>query len=111
MEGKLRTYCRIKTSFGSEKYLHIINNFTLRKAITKLRISSHRLKIETGRYLKLEVNKRLCNKCDENKIEDEIHFLLECPSTSTDRQVLIDMINNNCNNFQYLNLSENLSGY
>ena len=32
--------------------------------------------------------------------------LLECPSTSMDRQVLIDMINNNCNNFQYLNLSE-----
>jgi len=43
-----------------------------------LRISSHRLKIETGRYLKLEVN----------KIEDEIHFLLECPSTYTDRQAL-----------------------
>ena len=88
MEGKLRTYCKIKTSFGSEKYLYIINNFTLKRAITKLRISSHRLKIETGRYLKLEVNKKLCNKCDLNKIEDEIHFLLECPSTSMDRQVL-----------------------
>ena len=102
-----RTYCKIKTSFGSEKYLFIINNFTLKRAITKLRISSHRLKIETGRYLKLEVNKRLCNKWDLNKIEDEINVLLECPSTSTDRQVLIDMINNNCNNFQYLNLSDN----
>ena len=79
----------------------VANNFTLRRAITKLRISSHRLKIETGRYLKLKVNKRLCNKCDLNKIEDEIHFLLECPSTSTDWQVLIDMINN-----QYLNLSD-----
>ncbi len=107
MEGKLRTYCKIKTSFGSEKYLHIINNFTLRRALAKLRIFTHRLKTETGRYLKLEVSKRLCNKCDLNKIEDEIHFLLECPSTSTDRQVLIDMINNNCNNFQYLNLSDN----
>jgi hypothetical protein len=32
--------------------------------------------------------------------------LLECPSTSMNRQVLIDMINNNCNNFQYLNLSD-----
>lgn len=49
MESKLRTYCKIKTSFGFEKYLHIINNFTLRRAITKLGISSHRLKIETGR--------------------------------------------------------------
>ena len=103
MEG--RTYCKIKTSFGSEKYLHIINNFTLRRAIAKLRIFTHRLKIETGRYLKLEVSKRLCNKCDLNKIEDEIHFLLECPSTSTDRQILIDMINNNCNYIQYMNLS------
>ena len=99
MEGILRTYCKIKTSFGSEKYLHIINNFTLRRAISKFRISSHRLKIETGRYLKLEANKRLGNNWDLNQIEDEIHFLLECPSTSMDRQVLIDMINNNCNNF------------
>ena len=62
MEGKLRTYCKIKTSFGSEKYLHIINNFTLRRVISKLRISSHRLKIETGKYLRLEGNKRPCNK-------------------------------------------------
>jgi hypothetical protein len=73
-----------------------------------LRISSHRLKIETGRYLKLEVNKRLSNKYDLNKIEDEIHFLQECPSTSTDQQVLIVMINNSCSNFQYLNLSDKL---
>ena len=93
MEGKLRTYCKIKTSFRSEKYLHI-NNFTLR-AITKLRISSHQIKIETGRYLKLEVNERLlvCNKCDLNKNRGRNSFLLECPSTFTDRQVLIDMIN------------------
>jgi len=43
MEGKLRTYCKIKTSFGSEKYLHIINNFSLRRPISKLRISFHSL--------------------------------------------------------------------
>jgi hypothetical protein len=65
---------------------------TLRRVITKLKISSHRLKIETGRYLKLEVNKRLSNNCDLNQIEDEIHFLLECPSTSMDRQVLTDIL-------------------
>ena len=62
VEGKLRTYCKIKTSFGSEKYLHIINNFTLRRAISKFRISSYRLKIYTGRYLKLS------NNCDLNQI-------------------------------------------
>ena len=89
----------------------VANNFTIRRAITKLRISSHRLKIETGRYLKLEVNKRLCNKCDLNKIEDEIHFLLECPSTSTDWQVLIDMLNNNCNNYNIWTCQAIFSGY
>jgi hypothetical protein len=30
----------------------------------------------------------ISRKMDLNKIEDEIHFLLECPSTSMDRQVL-----------------------
>ena len=55
----------------------------------KLRCSAHRLKIEIGRYSRiynddakryeqLSREKRICDTC-KDKVEDELHFLLECP--------------------------------
>jgi len=34
--------------------------------------------IEKGRYLKLEVEKRICPFCERREVEDETHFLLHC---------------------------------
>ena len=42
--------------------------------LAKLRCSNH--SIETGRHSKIEVSDRKCSRC--NKIEDEIHFSVEC---------------------------------
>ena len=44
----------------------------------RFRISSHQLRIETGRYENTPRNERLCLFCTSNKIEDENHFLLDC---------------------------------
>ena len=47
--------------------------------MTKLRVSSHRLEIEVGRWARpnrTPINERKCRYCD--KLEDEFHFLLEC---------------------------------
>ena len=44
-----------------------------------MRVSSHRLCIETGRWTKpnrTPVNERICTLC--NKLEDEFHFIIEC---------------------------------
>ena len=46
----------------------------------KLRISSHKLRIETGRYDNIPREERLCNLCNCYRIEDETHFSLGCPS-------------------------------
>ena len=43
-------------------------------------MSSHRLKVGTGRWQKpsaISFNERTCTLC--LKLEDEFHFLLECP--------------------------------
>ncbi len=59
------------------------------KNITKLRISAHKLKIETDRfnnkhkYIPPEL--RLCTNCNANKTEDEFHFLLECSKDTSYR--------------------------
>jgi hypothetical protein len=49
-EGTLRTYFKIKTNFGHENYLSIIQNFEQRRRMSKLRISAHKLQIEARRY-------------------------------------------------------------
>jgi hypothetical protein len=43
---------------------------------TRLRLSSHRLKIETGRWSRIQRDQRLCS-C--GAIQDESHVLLACP--------------------------------
>ena len=48
-------------------------------ALTKLRTSSNQLRIETGRYQKLEEADRKCLLCNSGEVESEIHFLTQCP--------------------------------
>ena len=76
--NKLKFYSSLKTVFELEPYLDNVNNFYLRKAITKLRCSDHKLKIETGRHYKLKLEERICDVC-KIEIETEIHFLTSCP--------------------------------
>ena len=53
----------------------------LRVPVAKLRTSSHSLRIEKGRYhlpAALPPDKRSCWFCDDDSIEDELHFLFKC---------------------------------
>ena len=74
----LIVYKAIKTTFSFEPYLETIVSRNLRTANTQIRICAHNLRIQTGRYDRLERNLRLCQICDSNEIENEYHFLLKC---------------------------------
>ena len=62
-----------------EPYLKLLNR-KQRVSLTKLRVSDHKLMIEEGRRKKPRIPRELrtCNMCP-NKIEDETHFLTNCP--------------------------------
>ena len=77
----LDLYRYVKTEFGYANYLDHVRNKSLRHEITKIRVSSHTLRIQTGRYgrNRLERNERLCMYCDNRLIDDEYHFICECP--------------------------------
>ena len=100
--GKLDTYTRIKSNFGFEKYLSSFP-FTHRKDLTRLRISSHRLYIELGRYARIERSDRKCSKYSMDVIGDKIHFMLECPAYKTYRGALITAVVKSCRNFNMMN--------
>ena len=76
--SKLRTYKQFKNKFALENCLNVTPNFENRKLIAKFRCSDHELMIEKGRQKKIDVEERLCYMCSEKKLEDELHFLLEC---------------------------------
>ncbi len=77
--SKLNFYSLLKTTTGREGYLTDIKNVKHRHALTRLRLSSHLLTIETGRHKKIQKDERICPLCN-NGIEDETHFLIQCPS-------------------------------
>ena len=75
--GKMNFLSQIKQTYAFEPYLNIGND-NHRKAITKLRLSSHRLEIEVGRWKNLTREERICRSCELGKVENETHFLFEC---------------------------------
>ena len=64
--------------YSLQYYLSKFIPVHLRKCITKFRLSSHNLAIETGRYNATDRSKRTCFSCVD-EIEDEYHFILVCP--------------------------------
>ena len=79
-------YIHLKPEFGISNYLLRINSFKLRKNITRLRISSHNLFIETFRRgrTRLPRSGRL-----GTDIEDEFHFIMLCKNYSDLREKFI----------------------
>ena len=46
------------------------------------------METEIGRYKKVDLNLRTCKLCMSGSIEDEKHFVTECPSFASDRNEL-----------------------
>ena len=61
------------------KYITDISNTKDRIELLKLRLSNHKLHIETGRFNNLDEGRRICPFC-KNQIENEIHFTISCPT-------------------------------
>ena len=53
-----------------------------RIAFSRIRLSSHRLKVETGRWSRIPKENRLC-EC--GKVQTEEHVLIDCPMTAQER--------------------------
>ena len=79
IEKKLNLYAKVKQGLLVDKYLEM-PSFRNRQIISKFLCSNHRLRIETGRHIDSLREERLCKLCEMSKVEDESHFILECPT-------------------------------
>ena len=102
---KLRFYKTIKSKLSVEPYLTGIRDYSSRNAISKLRLSAHRLNIEVGRHRKIPLLERTCEHCP-NEIEDEFHFIMVCKEHSTERNILIQHARQYINDFEDLTHEE-----
>ena len=89
------------THFGKEKYLQI-NNFKIRQSICKIRVSAHSLNIETDRYKNIIRSEIKCTNCSKGDIEDEKHFIVDCPLYENIRVKFFDKVIDLCPNFSYI---------
>ena len=93
--SRLKLYSHLKTEPGLEEYLLHIPNIKHRQSLSRLRLSSHSLNIETGRHRKAAREDRICTLC-RNGIEDETHFLITCPCYKEIRAKFPDLFSSIC---------------
>ncbi len=89
--GALTLYKYVKPCVQYSCYLDKVRNRWLRSSISKLVLSSHPLRIETGRYgaNRTVRHERLCQLCNIDDLEDEYHFVIRCPVFDNIRQKYI----------------------
>ena len=90
--ANMKTYVSLKSSLSVHP-VYIVNDATiqdyLRTVFTRCRLSSHKLKIETGRWACIDPEERLCI-C--GSIQTEEHVLLDCVLTSHIRDMYFSTI-------------------
>ena len=87
---KLRTYVKFKYEYGVEPYVSDLLSKGQRSILAQFRCGILPLKIETGRYVGIEIAKRKCELCDFGELEDELHFLVQCPHYDDYRECLFN---------------------
>ena len=92
----MRTYRKVKTidNYRCEDYLHQVTNIRHRNIMTKLRLSNHRLAIETVRYIRpyKKPIERIC-PLGRKEAEDEKHFsVVSCPVYQEKRKSLFECL-------------------
>ena len=107
INSKLRTYQLFKKTHEIDPYLHITNS-KLRSAIAKFRTCAHSLEIERGRYAKpkTSVEKRICNVCDHKAVDDEFHFISQCPLYQEERTKMYTVYNTKIGSINVLSAVE-----
>ena len=78
-ESTRANFYRTFAAFKLQSYLDNVNVSKFSYALSRLCLSSHRLEVESGRWVKpnpIPLNERKCLNC--KVLEDECHFVLEC---------------------------------
>ena len=99
---KAASFNIFKSDIALEMHLKLNFNLKHKIAISRFRLSNHTLMIEKGRHLKIEKNERKCYFC-KAEVENEKHFLINCPLYSPLRLLLEKVCIEHCIRYNDLN--------
>ena len=91
---KLRTFIQFKNFVCDSPHIFKPLSFMQRKQMSKFRLGILHLRVETGRFLRIPPEDRVCLMCNSGEVEDESHFLLVCSHYEHYRQNLFNCIPN-----------------
>ena len=86
---KLRTFIRINDYENPGTLIESNLPRVQRSLVTTFKAGVLLLKVETGRYKGTKDELRYCDLCRTKKVEDELHFIFECPALKYTRDPFI----------------------
>ena len=89
---KLRSYIKFKCQYKVEDYCTLNMLKSKRSLLAQLRLGVLQLQVEVGRFHGTPLDKRTCQLCDMNVVEDELHLLCVCPLYQVPRQLLYNRV-------------------
>ena len=85
---------KFKAEYGkTEEYVQKVGVKSHRSLLARLRGGTAPLQVETGRYIGLPVEERICRSCNTRQVEDERHFCVGCPALEEARAPLLHLLN------------------
>ena len=91
-ETKLAFLSGCKTKYALSNYLNTIQIKKKRSLLSKLRLGTLDLEIEKSRRHKIPRAERICKLCSTGIVEDEIHFILNCPILAQSREPFLNSL-------------------
>ena len=117
-QTKLTLFRNSKPLNKPAKYLNLLSCRKNRTMLSKFRLGTLDLEIEKGRRHNIPREARVCKLCSSGSVEDEIHFILNCPKLDNTRNSSLTTLSANSNRFpkltpeekiKYLFFNENIS--
>ena len=84
-----------------EPYIELIRNRNQRQYLSRFRVGSHNLRVESGRWTfpKTKLEDRKCLYCQSGQIDTEQHFITECSLTQNSRNCFYNILGDRDKNF------------
>ena len=100
---KLDFLASIKPAYCIEPYLKLNIPRYERSLLSQLRYGILQIQLETGRYNGEPRANRCCRVCNGGVVENQNHFVFECPEYATRRAIFIEKIKEKIIDWDILN--------
>ena len=105
-ESKLQNFLETLGDLGPNEFLYLVKSRESRSFISKIRTGVLDLSVETGRRKNVPRELRICTQCNNNLVEDELHFMFDCSAYTLERHNFIRTCSEQMSNINNMSSKE-----